>query len=56
MITAAVMAGVFLGIYEALRRGASRRSGIKPAVRWGWLAAIVGLVAVVVLVGALSRG
>jgi hypothetical protein len=56
VITAVVMAGAFLGIYEGLRRRASRRSGTKPAVQWVWLAAIVGLVAVVVLVGAVSRG
>jgi hypothetical protein len=38
---------VFLGIYAFLQR----RSGT-AAVRWGWLAAIVGCAAVALLLGA----
>ena len=51
-LTAVAMLGVFLGLYEWLRRRASRRGdGTKPPVQWGWLAAIVILAALVLVAG-----
>ena len=45
----------FLAIYEVLRRRSQRRSGVKPPVRWGWLAAIVGLAVIALAVGAIAK-
>jgi hypothetical protein len=49
-ITVVVALAAFLGIYALLRR----RAG-SPPVRWGWIAAIVGCAAIVVVVGLITR-
>jgi hypothetical protein len=43
----------FLGFYAILHRRANRGGGSAP-VQWGWLAAIVGCVAIAMLIGALA--
>jgi hypothetical protein len=42
---------VFLLLYVLLRERAARRSGNRPPIQWGWLAAIVGCVLLAVLAG-----
>jgi hypothetical protein len=42
---------VFLAMYALLRQRAARKSGNKPPVQWGWLAAIAGCVLLAVLAG-----
>jgi len=51
--TALVMFGVFLGIYELLRRRAP--GGSRPPVRWGWLAAITLAAALAFVIGLVTR-
>jgi hypothetical protein len=41
----------FVAIYALLRERAGRKSGTKPPVQWGWLAAIAGCVLLAVLAG-----
>jgi hypothetical protein len=55
VITALVMFGLFLALYEFLRRRAARADGSKPPVQWRWLAAITGVTAFAVIVGLLTR-
>jgi hypothetical protein len=42
---------VFLTIYALLRERAGGKSGTKPPVQWGWLAAIAGCVLIAFLAG-----
>jgi len=55
VITAVAIFGVFVALYELLRRRAARDGGSKPPVQWGWLAAITGAAALALIVGALTR-
>lgn len=55
VITAVVMFGLFLALYEFLRRRAARDGGSKPPVQWRWLAAITGAAALALIVGLLTR-
>jgi hypothetical protein len=41
----------FLVLYALLHERASRKSGSRPPLRWGWLAAIAGCVLVAGLAG-----
>jgi hypothetical protein len=52
-IGAVVMFGVFLALYELLRRRAGAE-GSKPRVQWGWIAAITGCAALALIVGLLT--
>ena len=51
LLTIAVAFAVFVTLYVVLRERAGRRSGSKPPVQWGWLAAIVGCALIAVLAG-----
>jgi hypothetical protein len=55
LITFVVMLGLFLALYEFLRRRAARAGGAKPPVQWRWLAAITGAAALALIVGLLTR-
>jgi uncharacterized membrane-anchored protein len=56
VITVVVMFGLFLALYEFLRRrSATRADGSKPPVQWRWLAAITGAAIVALVVGLLTR-
>jgi uncharacterized membrane-anchored protein len=55
VVSAVVMFGVFLALYEFLRRRAARADGSKPPVHWGWLVAITGCAALALIVGLLTR-
>jgi hypothetical protein len=55
VVTAVVMLGLFLALYEFLRGRATRSDGSKPPVQWSWLAAITGAAAVALVVGLLTR-
>ena len=50
-----LMFGVFLALYELLRRREERRRGRKPPVQWGWLVAIAGAAGLALLIGAVTR-
>jgi hypothetical protein len=54
LVAPAVLLAVFLAIYAVLFRRADR-AGRQPAIRWGWLAAIIGCAALALLIGALTR-
>jgi uncharacterized membrane-anchored protein len=54
IVSAVVMFGVFLALYEFLRRRA-RAEGSKAPVQWGLLAAITGCAALALVVGLLTR-
>jgi len=41
----------FLAIYALLRERARRKSGVRPPIEWGWLAAITACAAVAVVAG-----
>jgi hypothetical protein len=55
VISAVVVFGLFLAVYEFLRGRAARAEGSKPPVQWGWLAAIAGCAALALIVGLLTR-
>ena len=55
VFTALVMFGLFLALYEFLRRRAAWAAGSKPPVQWRWLAAITGAAAFALIVGLLTR-
>jgi hypothetical protein len=55
VVTFVVMLGLFLALYEFLRRRAARASGVTPPVQWRWLAAITGAAALALIVGLLTR-
>jgi hypothetical protein len=40
----------FLALYALLREREKRKSGSKPPVQWGWLAAIMGCALVALIV------
>jgi hypothetical protein len=54
LIAAALVLAAFLALYAILHRRAAR-AGRQPSIRWGWLAAIVGLAAVALMIGALAH-
>jgi hypothetical protein len=41
----------FLVIYALLRERQTRKTGVRPSVQWGWLAAIAACAAVAMLAG-----
>jgi hypothetical protein len=41
----------FLAIYVLLRERTARQSGVRPRVRWGWLAAITACAVLAALAG-----
>jgi hypothetical protein len=55
VITPIVMLGIFLAVYEWTRRRAARQTGSKPPIRWASLVTLIGLAAVVLVAGAMSR-
>jgi hypothetical protein len=42
---------VFVGVYAALRRREEARSGHRPPIQWGWLAAIAACAGVAAVAG-----
>jgi uncharacterized membrane protein YhaH (DUF805 family) len=54
VVTALAFLAIFVAVYMLLQRRA-RHAGRAAPVRWGWLAAIVGLAAVALVVGAVIR-
>jgi hypothetical protein len=55
VLTVVVMFGLFLALYEFLRRRAARAGGSKPPVQWRWLAAITAAAVFALIVGLLTR-
>jgi|tagenome__1003787_1003787.scaffolds.fasta_scaffold20226540_2 hypothetical protein len=53
LVSVAIAIVVFLALYTLLRERAGRKSGSKPPVKWGWLAAIASCALVAVLAGLL---
>ncbi|HEV7845508.1 MAG TPA: hypothetical protein VGO83_04595 [Thermoleophilaceae bacterium] len=51
LLSLVVAVVVFVALYVLLRERAGRRSGSKPPVQRGWLAAIVGCALIAVLSG-----
>jgi hypothetical protein len=55
VVSALVTFGLFLGLYELLRRRAARSDGSKPPVQWRWLVAITAAATFALIVGIVAR-
>jgi lysylphosphatidylglycerol synthetase-like protein (DUF2156 family) len=51
LLTTALVFAAFVAIYAVLRERERQKTGVRPPIQWGWLAAIMACAAVAAVAG-----